>query len=93
LIDRIHVPTLILHAEDDPFIPFAPLRNKVFSENPYVLLFATEQGGHVAFVSRKNDHEDRFWAENRVVEFCRLASETFGSSCNSLDEQAIKVSY
>ena len=27
VIDRIRIPTLIIHAEDDPFIPFAPLRD------------------------------------------------------------------
>jgi len=77
LIAQIRIPTLILHSEDDPFIPFAPLRHPVVSQNPYVLLVATKRGGHVAFVSRKQDGEDRFWAENRVVEFCRLANESF----------------
>jgi predicted alpha/beta-fold hydrolase len=69
----IRVPTLIIHAEDDPFIPFAPLRDPVFSANPYILLLATRQGGHVAFVSSMIAGEDRFWAENRAVEFFRLA--------------------
>lgn len=73
--DRIRIPTLIIHAEDDPFIPFAPLRDPAVVNNPHVLLIAPEQGGHVAFISANPNHEDRFWAENRVVEFCRLASE------------------
>src|ERR1700730_13086547 len=77
VIDRIRIPTLILHAEDDPFIPFAPLLHPSVSQNPYVLLVAPRRGGHVAFVSRKKDHEDRFWGENRVVEFCRMADESF----------------
>lgn len=76
VIDRIRIPTLILHAEDDPFIPFAPLLHPSVSANPYVLLVATKRGGHVAFVSRKKDYEDRFWGENRVVEFCKLATES-----------------
>ena len=69
LIRRIRIPTLIIHAEDDPFIPFAPLRDPSIAANPYVLLMATERGGHVAFLSA-NAGEDRFWAENRLVEFC-----------------------
>jgi predicted alpha/beta-fold hydrolase len=76
-IDRIRIPTLIIHAEDDPFIPFAPLKNPRVTENPYILFMATERGGHVAFVAAESDGEDRFWAENRAVEFCRLASEMF----------------
>jgi len=77
VIDRIRIPTLMIHAMDDPFIPFAPLRNELIANNHFLLLIATEQGGHVAFVSadQKGD-ADRFWAENRAVEFCRLANES-----------------
>lgn len=71
-IGRIRIPTLIIHAEDDPFIPFAPLRDPSISANPYVLLIATERGGHVAFLSADSQDEDRFWAENRLVDFCNL---------------------
>ena len=98
VIERIRIPTLIIHAEDDPFIPFAPMRDPALVNNPYILLVATKKGGHVAFISAKpsrdtatseqttaaetnNDsrftihdsREDRFWAENRVVEFCAMA--------------------
>lgn len=72
-IARIRVPTLIIHAEDDPFVPFAPLRDPSIASNPYVLLLATERGGHVAFLSNARG-EDRFWAENRLVEFCKMAA-------------------
>ncbi len=77
VIDRIRLPTLIIHAQDDPFIPFAPLRDRSVSENPNILMLAPERGGHVAFISGKCPAEDpdRFWAENRVLEFCKLANE------------------
>jgi predicted alpha/beta-fold hydrolase len=76
VVDRIRIPTLIIHAEDDPFIPFTPLRNPLLTNNPWILLLGPRQGGHVAFISSKPEAEsDRFWAENRVVEFCKLASE------------------
>jgi predicted alpha/beta-fold hydrolase len=70
-IARIRIPTLIIHAEDDPFVPFTPLRSPSIAANPYVLLIATERGGHVAFLSA--NPEERFWAENRLVEFCKSA--------------------
>ena len=93
LLDRIRILTLIIHAQDDPFIPFAPLRHPSVAANPYVLLVAPENGGHVAFIARKSarsdqlrnngssfetddsQSEDRFWAENRAVEFCKLGNE------------------
>jgi predicted alpha/beta-fold hydrolase len=70
----IRIPTLIIHAEDDPFIPFAPLRVPALTENPYILFVATRKGGHVAFVGSSINGEDRFWAENRAVEFCKMAN-------------------
>jgi predicted alpha/beta-fold hydrolase len=74
VIDRIRIPTLIIHAEDDPFIPFSPLRDPAVVNNPHLLLLATEQGGHVAFISaNQKDDPDRFWAENRILEFYQLA--------------------
>ena len=76
VMDKIRVPTLIIHAEDDPFIPFAPLRDPSVAANPYVLLLAPKRGGHVAFVAAAANNEDRFWAENRVLEFCQVANAT-----------------
>ena len=74
-IKHIRIPTLIIHAEDDPFIPFAPLRDASVAANPYVLLRATQRGGHVAFLSANSQDEDRFWAENRLIEFCQVIAE------------------
>ena len=83
VIAKIRIPTLIIHAEDDPFIPFAPLKNEAVTNNPYLLLIAPKQGGHVAFVSAEpEDGEDRFWAENRVIEFCKLAAQTIPLTFN-----------
>ncbi len=78
--DRIRVPTLIIHSRDDPFIPFEPLCESAFADNPYLLIFPTERGGHVAFISAEESTEDRFWAENRVVEFCQLSEAILSTS-------------
>jgi predicted alpha/beta-fold hydrolase len=90
VINRIRVPALIIHAQDDPFIPFTPLRDDAVSGNPYILLIDPERGGHVAFLSTRNgeqelsgeasnsnstDGVDRFWAENRLVDFLKIAGE------------------
>ena len=66
VIDQIRIPTLIIHAEDDPFIPFEPLRNTAVTNNPYILLLGPKHGGHVAFISSDGKQENRFWAENRL---------------------------
>src|SRR6266849_8725300 len=76
VIRSIRIPTLMIHSQDDPFIPFAPLRDPSIAANPYVLLIAPEHGGHVAFMSANSRNEDRFWAENRLVEFCEAIAES-----------------
>jgi predicted alpha/beta-fold hydrolase len=70
-IEHIRVPALILHAEDDPFIPFATFKDDRVVDNPAVLLISSKHGGHVAFCGTWRVDEDRAWAENRAVEFCR----------------------
>jgi predicted alpha/beta-fold hydrolase len=72
VIKDICRPALIIHAQDDPFIPFASFRHSSLSENPYVILIATPRGGHVGFLADPSCAPDRFWAEDRVVEFCCL---------------------
>lgn len=74
-IPRIHVPALIIHAEDDPFIPFHSFTDARIAANPLVLLLASRHGGHVAFCGRRQPDEDRAWAENRAVEFCLALAE------------------
>jgi predicted alpha/beta-fold hydrolase len=70
-ISRIAVPTLIVHAQDDPFIPFESFRHPDIEANPNVVLLAPEQGGHVGFISADREGEDRFWAEAMAVEFVK----------------------
>jgi uncharacterized protein len=72
LIGNIRIPTLIIHAKDDPFIPFAPFRRPEIAENPNITLLATEHGGHVGFISARAEGENRFWAEVIAVRFAEL---------------------
>lgn len=73
-VNRITVPTLIIHAQDDPFIPFGSFRHRDIEANPNVVLLAPEQGGHVGFISADREGEERFWAEMMAVEFVKLLS-------------------
>lgn len=71
-IKRISVPTLIIHSQDDPFIPFESFKHPDVTSNPKVMLLAPSQGGHVGFISAGREGEERFWAESMVVEFLKL---------------------
>ena len=73
VIGSIRVPTLILAAQDDPMIPFSSFDAKKLAENPRITLEGPRYGGHCAFIATKRIGE-RFWAEARIVEFCRAHS-------------------
>jgi len=73
-IPRITTPTLLLHAKDDPLLPWELLTGREVSDNHCLLLHLTEAGGHVAFIARRGRRDiDRSWAENRVIDFLRIA--------------------
>jgi predicted alpha/beta-fold hydrolase len=74
-IRHIKTPTLMIHAQDDPFVPFDPFRHPSIAANPHLIFLAPEHGGHVGFLGADTNGEDRFWMENRVVEFCNLVHE------------------
>ncbi|HYL09164.1 MAG TPA: alpha/beta fold hydrolase [Candidatus Acidoferrales bacterium] len=70
VVGQIRVRTLVLTAEDDPFVPIESFSDSAITSNPHIRVVTPEHGGHCGFVSRTAGHE-RFWAEARVVEFCR----------------------
>jgi hypothetical protein len=70
VLDRIGVPALILHAEDDPFIVVTPASRSALEANPNIRFVTTRHGGHCAFINSRRSGEGVYWAENRVAEFC-----------------------
>jgi len=76
VLERIRRPTLILTAQDDPFVPYETFDRSALRENPNIQLVAPKHGGHCAFIS--GDSGERFWAEARIVEFCREQSRLRG---------------
>src|SRR6202521_1472759 len=49
---EIRLPTLIVTAEDDPFVPFASFSDPAIANNAHIDVIAPEHGGHCAFLSR-----------------------------------------
>ena len=70
VVDRIAVPTLILHAANDPFIRILPETRRKILSNPHITFVETEDGGHCSFLAQP-DGDDGRWAERQVVEFLR----------------------
>ena len=68
VIGKVAVPLLLITAKDDPFVPYESFLRVRVKENPLVRFVGTEHGGHCGFISRFAGAE-RFWAEERIVEF------------------------
>lgn len=65
-LDRIRVPSLILQAQDDPFVPIEAFDVAALRTNPQIALVSPRHGGHVAFVARGRT---RFWAQEQSMRF------------------------
>ncbi len=70
VLAAIRIPTLILTAQDDPFVPFSTFEREAIRENSNIRMVAPLHGGHCGFISQESG-EERFWSEARVVEFCK----------------------
>lgn len=64
LIDRVTVPSLIIAAEDDPFVPAEQFRRPEVAGNPNVRVMLSAHGGHCGFKSASG-----YWAEATAVQF------------------------
>ena len=74
VVDRIAVPTLVLHALDDPFIRMLPETRATLLANPNVHLIETEHGGHCAFLAPATGY-DGYWAEKLLFDFLHAQAE------------------
>jgi predicted alpha/beta-fold hydrolase len=68
VLPRIAVPTLIIHAADDPFVRLTDVTLARIAANPNIRLVETAHGGHCAFLAAPDGYDGR-WAERQVVEF------------------------
>ena len=68
VLAAIQVPTVIITAQDDPFIPYRMFECAAIKANRWISLWAPTHGGHCGFVQHPRADEDVYWAENRLVE-------------------------
>lgn len=70
VLARVRVPTMLLHAADDPLVPVGPVLEARKVASPWVRVVVTERGGHVGFIARRPapGDEDRCWAECRAAD-------------------------
>lgn len=69
-IKTIKIPTLILHAKDDPFMyPETAPTAEELPDN--VALELSESGGHVGFIAGNLPWKARYWVDERVINWLK----------------------
>jgi len=71
VLERIAVPTLILHALDDPFVRLTTETREKIKANPNITLIESKHGGHCAFLAQPDASSgyDGYWAEHTLLRF------------------------
>jgi predicted alpha/beta-fold hydrolase len=69
VLETIAVPTLIITAQDDPFIPYSMFTVPLIQHHSKIRVIAPRHGGHCGFLQWARNGEDHFWAENRIMDF------------------------
>ncbi|MGA2434269.1 MAG: alpha/beta fold hydrolase [Bryobacteraceae bacterium] len=72
-LDAIRVPALLIHAKDDPVVPFEIFERLAGADHPFVRLLALEHGGHMGFIERNSRN---FWTDDAVIEWIEGLRET-----------------
>lgn len=67
-LHAIQTPTLIIHADDDPFMT-ADATPEVQELSPSITLELTRSGGHVGFVSGRIPGRPDYWLDKRCCRF------------------------
>jgi predicted alpha/beta-fold hydrolase len=67
-LEAIRVPTLLIHAADDPFLPSSAIPRAEVQANPHLDAIFPEHGGHCGFVSGP-PWAPVFWAEQTAAAF------------------------
>ncbi len=69
-LSRIHRPTLLINAKDDPFLPAHALPTPaVVAANPFLTADFPSSGGHMGFLEGHWPLVPSAWAERRAMEF------------------------
>jgi predicted alpha/beta-fold hydrolase len=74
VVERIAVPTIVVHAADDPFIRIQPESRAKILANSNIRYLESAHGGHCAFLAAPNGY-DGYWAERQIIDFLRRGDE------------------
>ena len=77
VIDKITVPTLVITAADDPFVPPGPFKEPAVLRNRNITMKLLPHGGHCGFVEQAAGDYDGYWAEREIIGFVSRHCQDF----------------
>ncbi len=72
-LEGVRVPTLLVQARDDPFLPPGALPEATIREQPWLVPALVDRGGHVGFVEGAAPWEIDFWSEREAARYLAAA--------------------
>lgn len=69
VIAQLAVPSLLVTADDDPFVPADAAGDPTLAAIPHLTRVITAHGGHCGFIERTPRGDDGYWAERQVMSF------------------------
>lgn len=68
-MDGVSIPTLMIHAANDPFLPGEDLPYQDMLKSSYIKLLLTEDGGHLGFITGPWPWKPERWLEHKILSF------------------------
>ena len=68
-LESINIPSLIVNAKNDPFLPAECYPYELIEECPKIVFETPDHGGHVGFVELNN--QGYYWSDKRALAFTR----------------------
>ena len=92
-LSRIRLPSLLLSAADDPFLPAEVLEEVrvIAAANTHLHLDFVERGGHVGFISGQVPWRPVYYAERRLFDFFGPRLDAISAACDGASLGAEQV--
>ena len=82
------IPTLLVHARDDPIAPIAAMPLETLRRLPHVSLALTERGGHLGFLDRRLGTGPGGWIERTIAGY---VSAQLAAAAGAHNAQAVRI--
>jgi predicted alpha/beta-fold hydrolase len=95
VLDQVRIPTLIINAEDDPFLSVSCHPRGIASQSQYIHLELLKRGGHVAALEHMNwTGSQRRYHDRRALQFMNqfsVKNATTPENCRKIRPKVLSI--